>query len=155
MNVIDGVSFWLDVTVALMVTISVCWPPSVHVYIRRRWGCFWLWQYTCTVLDVLHTAILVPPSASTESVGEHASEITVLRATLTRVCRWSGFWGAYSRLLASSARPALIRFLITDAVRGTALRISACIDCVRLHRTYTQDVSCEWSHWCLERTFRS
>jgi hypothetical protein len=32
----------------------------------------------------------------------------------------------------------------------TALRTSAFIDCVRLHRTYTRDVSCEWSHWCLE-----
>jgi hypothetical protein len=34
MDVTDGVSFWLAVTVALMVTITVCWPPSARVYIR-------------------------------------------------------------------------------------------------------------------------
>jgi hypothetical protein len=31
-------------------------------------------------------------------------------------------------------------------VRGTARHTSSCIDFVRLHRTNTQDVSCEWSH---------
>jgi hypothetical protein len=61
-------------------------------------------------------------------------------------CAGDQVLGAYSRLLASSARPALIRFLIVGAVRGIALRISACIDYVRLHQTYTRDVSCEWSH---------
>jgi hypothetical protein len=44
----------------------------------------------------------------------------------------------------------VIKFLVASAVRGTTLRTSSCIDCVRLHRTYTRDVSCEWSHWCLE-----
>jgi hypothetical protein len=43
----------------------------------------------------------------------------------------------YWQLLASSARPALIKFLVAGAVRGTALRTSACVDYVRLHRTYT------------------
>jgi hypothetical protein len=62
-----------------------------------------------------------------------------------RVCGRSGFWGAYSRLLSSSARPTLIKFLTAGTVRGTALRTSACVDCVRLHRTYTRDISCEWS----------
>jgi hypothetical protein len=94
--------------------------------------------------------IPVPPSASTDSVGEQASEIAVHRETLARVCGRSSFWGAYSRLLASSAHPALIKFLVTGAVRGTALRTSACIDCLWLHRTYIRDVSCEWSHWYLE-----
>ena len=42
----------------------------------------------------------------------------------------------------SSRRPA--------TVRGTAQRTSSCTDFVRLHRTNTRDVSCEWSHWCLE-----
>jgi hypothetical protein len=97
-----------------------------------------------TVLDALHTAIPVPLSASTESVGEHASEIVV--ETLARVCGRSGFWGAYSRLLTSSTRPALIKFLVAGAVRGTALCTSAYVDCIQLHRTYTRDVSCEWSH---------
>jgi hypothetical protein len=95
-------------------------------------------------------SIPVPPSASIESVGEQASKIAVRRETLARVCGRSGFWGAYSWLLASSARLALIKFLVAGAVRGTALCTSACIDCVRLHWTYTRDVSCEWSHWCLE-----
>jgi hypothetical protein len=99
---------------------------------------------------MLHTAHPVPPSVSIERVGEHASKIAVRRATLTRVCGRSSFWGAYSRLLASSARPALIRFLVADAIRGTAPHTSACIDCIRLYQTYTRDVSCEWSHWWLK-----
>jgi hypothetical protein len=45
-----------------------------------------------TVLDALHTVILVPPSASIESVREQASEIIVRKATLARVCGRSGFW---------------------------------------------------------------
>jgi hypothetical protein len=44
--------------------------------------------------------ILVPSSASTERVGEQASEITDRRDTLERVCGRSDFWGASSRLLA-------------------------------------------------------
>jgi hypothetical protein len=65
--------------------------------------------------------ILVPPSANTERVGERASEIAVHRGTLVQVCGRSGFWEAYSRLLASSARPAPLRFFVDDdAVRGTA-----------------------------------
>jgi hypothetical protein len=82
--------------------------------------------------------ISVPPSASTESMGEQASKIVVHRATLARVCGWSGFWGAYSRLLASSARPALIKFLVADAVRGNALRTSACVNYVRLSNIHTR-----------------
>jgi hypothetical protein len=72
---------------------------------------------TVSVSDALHTAIPVPASASTESVVEQASEIVVRRATLARVCGQSGFLGAYSRLLASSARPTQIRFLVVGAVR--------------------------------------
>jgi hypothetical protein len=85
-----------------------------------------------------------------QRMGEHVSEIVIRRATLAWVCERSGFCGAYSWLLAPSAWPTLIRFLVASAVRGTALRTCSCIDCVRLHRTYTWDVSCEWSHWCLE-----
>lgn len=44
--------------------------------------------------------IPVPSSASTERVGEQASEITDRRDTLARVCGRSDFWGASSRLLA-------------------------------------------------------
>jgi hypothetical protein len=134
-DVTDGVSFWLAVTVALMTTVTVRWPSSACVYIRGGEAASGLTaQYARTVSDVLHTAIPVPPSTSTESVGEQASEGR------------SGFWGAYSRLLASSARPALIKFLVAGAIRGIALHTSVCVDCVQLHRTYTRDVSCEWSH---------
>jgi hypothetical protein len=49
--------------------------------------------------------IPVPSSASTERVGEMASEITVRRDTLAWVCGRSNFWGAYSRQLAWSVRP--------------------------------------------------
>jgi hypothetical protein len=136
--------------VALMATVTLCSPPSARVYIQRRWGEDASGYSKVRVSDALHTVILVPPSTSTEWVREQASEIAVHRATLARVCGRSGFWGAYSRLLASSARPTLIRFLIAGTVRGTVLRTSACIDRVRLHRTYRRDVSCEWSYWCLE-----
>ena len=44
--------------------------------------------------------IPVPSPASTERVGEQASEITDRRDTLARVCGRSDFWGASSRLLA-------------------------------------------------------
>jgi hypothetical protein len=131
-----------------MATVTVRWPPSAHVYIWEdvRLLLVTTAQYTRIVLDALHIAILVPPSVSTGSVGEQASEIPVRRATLERLCGQSRFWGAYSRLLASFARPVLIKFLVVVAIRGTALHTSACIDNVRLHQTYTRDVSCEWSN---------
>jgi hypothetical protein len=44
----------------------------------------------------------------------------------------------------------VLLFFFPATVRGTALRTSSCTDFVRLHRTNTRDVSCEWSHWCLE-----
>jgi hypothetical protein len=74
-----------------------------------------------TFLDACVQPIPVPPSVSTDSVEEQASEIAVHRETLARVCGRSGFWGAYSRLLASSARSALIKFLVAGVVRGSAL----------------------------------
>jgi hypothetical protein len=46
--------------------------------------------------------ISVPPSASTERMRERAFEIAV-RSTLARVCGRLGFWGVYSRLLASGS----------------------------------------------------
>jgi hypothetical protein len=89
--------------------------------------------------------ITVPPSAKSESGRGGLRNHRPQSYTCTGV-RAIRFLGAYSRLLASSARPALIKFLVTGAVRGIALRTSACIDCVRLQRTYTRDVSCEWIH---------
>jgi hypothetical protein len=103
----------------------------------------------------------VPSSTSIERVGEQASEIVVCKDTLAWVCWRLGFWGAYSRLLASFVRPALLRLhpvlrrlpramcaavILPAAVRGTALHTSSCIEFVWLHRTYTRDISCEWSH---------
>jgi hypothetical protein len=49
-------------------------------------------------------------------VGEQSSEIAVRRATLVRVCGRSGFWGAYSRPIASSARPTLIQFFVIGTI---------------------------------------
>jgi hypothetical protein len=54
----------------------------------------------------------------TERVGEQASEIAICRATFVRVCRRSGFWGAYSGLLAPSAQPMLIQFLLSTSFEG-------------------------------------
>jgi hypothetical protein len=134
-----------------MVTVTVRWPPSTFVYIR---GGETASGHKRTHVRHSQTRcvqpIPVPPSVSTESVGEQASEITVHRATLARVCRRSGFWGAYLRLHAPSAWPALIPFFVVGAVRGTALHTSAYIDCIWLYQKYTRDVSCEWIHWFLE-----
>jgi hypothetical protein len=80
-----------------------------------------------------------------QRVGEQASEIAVHRATLARVCGRLGLWGAYSWLLAPSARPMLIWFFVVDTIRGTTLCTSAYTNCVWLYRTYTRDISCEWN----------
>jgi hypothetical protein len=93
--------------------------------------------------------IPVPPYASIQSERAGFPNRRPQSYTCTGVGRL-GFLGAYSRLLALSARPTLIQFFIAGTIRGTARRTSACIDCVLLHRTYTRDVSCEWSHGCLE-----
>jgi hypothetical protein len=131
---------------ALMETVTVCSPPSVCINTEEVDAL----PDTRTVSQTRCTQpIPVPPSVSTES-GRAILQNRCRRATLARVCGWSGFWGAYSRLLAPSAQPTLIQFFVVGDVRGTALSASACIDCVGLHRTYTWDVSCEWSHWCLE-----
>jgi hypothetical protein len=61
------------------------------------------------VCSISHTNckqhIPVPFSTSIERVGEQASEITVRRDTLARVCGRSDFWGASSWLLTWSVRP--------------------------------------------------
>jgi hypothetical protein len=130
-DVTDGVSFWLAVTVALIATVTVRWPPSTRVYIRR-WGCFW-WRQHNEQSQTHCTQSFPSHLLRAQSVEEHASEIVVRRATLARVCGQSYFWGAYSRLLASSAQSSLVNFLGAGTVWGTALRASDCIDCVRLN----------------------
>jgi hypothetical protein len=130
-----------------MTTVTVRRPPSGHVYIRGGEAVYGYdnstKEHTYNYLTRCIQPIPVLPSASRESVGDQASEIAIRRETLARVCGRSYFWGAYSRLLASSARPALIKFLVAGVVHGMALCTFACVDCVRLHRTYTRDVSCE------------
>jgi hypothetical protein len=99
-----------------MVTVTVC-SLTLRVYKygggEMASGCAYEQSQTCCTQP-----ILVPPSASKERVGEQSSEIVVHIATLARVCAQLGFWGAYSRLLASPARPALIRFLVAATVEG-------------------------------------
>jgi hypothetical protein len=138
----------MAVTVALMATVIVRSPPSACVYIRRRWGCFWLKhseqsQMRCT-----------QPFSSHLLRAQRLWESRPLKSSFTELhlhgCAGDQVFGERTRDCSSSARPTLIRFLIAGAIRGAALCTSACIDCVRLHRTYTRDVSCEWSHWRLE-----
>ena len=51
--VVDWTLVWIflpngcAVTVVLMATVIVSWPPSARVYIWRRWGCFW-WRQNIT-----------------------------------------------------------------------------------------------------------
>jgi hypothetical protein len=93
--------------------LSVPLPLRVYKYIGggRSSG------YAYSLLDALQSAIPVPPSTSTDS-GRAGLQNCRRRATLARVCEQSGFWGAYSRLLAPSARPTLIRFFVDGGVRG-------------------------------------
>jgi hypothetical protein len=73
-------------------------------------GYFWLRENTRTTFsDALRTAHPRPTFCEHWECGQQASEIAVRRATLARVCGQSGFWGAYSRLFAPFARPALIQ----------------------------------------------
>jgi hypothetical protein len=54
-----GISFWLAVTVALMATVTVRWPPSTRVQIRSRWGCFWLRENILSyVLHTIHSCLI-------------------------------------------------------------------------------------------------
>jgi hypothetical protein len=63
-----------------MATVTVRQPPSARVYIRGGEAASSDDNTTrehTTFLDALRTAHPVPPSASTDSVGEQASEIAV------------------------------------------------------------------------------
>jgi hypothetical protein len=103
----------------------------------------------------------VPSSASTERVEEQTSEINVRRDILARVCGHQIFGERIRDCSRDPFDPALLRLhpvlrrfpratcatvLVPVTVRETALRTSSYIDFVRLHRTYTRDVSCEMSH---------
>jgi hypothetical protein len=101
-----------------MATVTVYWPTSARVYIRGGEAAS---GDDRTVHSYEHSQTrCISPSPShllrAQRVGEQASEIAVRGETLARVCGRSGFWGAYSRLLASSARPTLIKLLIAGAV---------------------------------------
>jgi hypothetical protein len=131
-----------------MATINVRSVPSTRVQIRRRWGFFWLHENK--FLNELHTAHSRPTFCEHRESGRAS-----LRNRRPQSYTCTGVWairflGAYSRLLAPSAQPTLTQFFFVGAVHGTTLRTSACIDCVRLHQTYTRDVSCEWNYWYLE-----
>jgi hypothetical protein len=125
---------------------------SLCACIYTRWGdCFWSQetkQYVRTPTSLRRVAY--SPSLSHLLRAQRVWESRPLKSpSAERHLHWCAgdlVLGAYSRLLASSARPALIKFLVIGAIHGIALRTSASVDCVRLLRTYTRDVSCEWSH---------
>jgi hypothetical protein len=74
-----------------MASIIVRSPPSARVQIqrrRRRWF-FWLHMNS---LRRIALSLLLSHLLRNRRVGEEASEITVRRATLARVCGRSGFW---------------------------------------------------------------
>jgi hypothetical protein len=81
--------------IALMATVTVRWPSSTRVYIQGGEATSGYYNSTREHMYNSQTCcvqpIPVPPSASTESVGEQASEIVVRRETLAWVCWQSGF----------------------------------------------------------------
>jgi hypothetical protein len=128
-----------------MATITVRWPPSARVYIRggeaasghdnstRKHTTFSV-AYRLSLSHLLRAQTVwerKPPKSPFAERHLHGCASDQVFGERTRDC---------------SLRPALIKFLVAGAVRGTALRTSVCVDCVRLHRTYTRDVSCEWRH---------
>jgi hypothetical protein len=129
-----------------MVTVTVCWPPSARLYIYEE-GRLLLVTREHTYNSQMHCVqpIPVPPFASTESVGAGLRNRRPQRDTRpsVRVIKFLGSVLATTHFVRSTT---VIKFIVVGAVRGTALHTSACVDCVRLHRTYTRDVSCEWSH---------
>jgi hypothetical protein len=132
-----------------MAIVTGCWPPSAYVYIRGGEAASGHDKSTREHMTFSNALRIAHPHST---FCEHRQcgraglrNCRPQRDTCTGL-RAIRFLESVSRLLASSARPALIKFLVAGAVRGTALRTSACVDCVRLHRTYTRDVLCEWSH---------
>jgi hypothetical protein len=122
-----------------MATVTVCSPPA-RVHIWRRGGYFWL-QHVHRFSDKLHTAHSRPTFCEhrvSERAGLRNRRPQSYTCTGVRAIR---FLGMYSRLLASSAQPALIKFLVVGTIRGTALRTSVCIDCVRLSLPDTAPLS--------------
>jgi hypothetical protein len=93
--------------------------------------------------DALHLAHSYPTFCKHRESGKEGLRNRCPQRYTCTMCVRSRFWGAYSRLLASSARLALILFFVVDVVWETALRTPAYIDFVRLYRTYTRDVSCD------------
>jgi hypothetical protein len=89
----------------------------------------------------------VPPSASTES-GRAGLRNRHLQNTCTgvRAIRFLGSVLTTARFIRSTSSAlytSVVCLLVT--VWGTAWRISFCINGLRLHQTWTWDVSCEWN----------
>jgi hypothetical protein len=156
----NGCAFCLEWWTSITVNFWFLWRPLLSVPLPLRvykyggGGCSS--DYTNSLSQVLHLAYSRPTFCEHRENGRVDLRNPCPQSYTCMGVRVIRFFGAaYSRLLAPSVRPTLIRFFVGGAVRETALRTPACIDCIKLHRTYTRDVSCEWSHWCLEhRSFR-
>jgi hypothetical protein len=148
-----------------MATITIRSPPSGRVQIWRRWmrwSCFPLDVYKHggdgggeaasshareDLSDALHSAHHRPTFCEHRESGRaslHNRRPQSYTCMGVRAIRFSGSILATARFVRST------KFLIVGAVQGIVLLTSVCIDCVWLHRTYIRDVSCEWSHQCLE-----
>jgi hypothetical protein len=90
-----------------------------------------------------------PPKSSSAEIHLHGCVGDQIFGERIRDCSLDPFDLALLRLhpvLRRLPRATCVVVLLLATVRGTAWRTSSCIDLVRLHRTYTQDISCEWSH---------
>jgi hypothetical protein len=115
------VSFWPLWQLLLSIPLPLC----VYKYGRggRSSGC------ANSFSDALHSAHSRPAFCGHRESGRVG--LVVRRATLARVYGRLGFWGAYSRLLAPSARPALIH---ADPVPRRRRRSRDCTAYICLHR---------------------
>jgi hypothetical protein len=130
---------------ALMARSLVCCPSPLPLSVYKYGGGGRNSGYANSFSNVLHSAYFRPtfyeqrewksrpPKSPSIEVHLHGCAGDQVFGERTRDCSFHPLW-----------------FFIVGAVRGTALRTPACIEFVQLHRTYTRDVSYEWSHLCLK-----
>jgi hypothetical protein len=129
-----------------MVAVTVCWPPSARVYIRGEEPASGYERTLVQFSNALRTTHPRPTFCEHRECGRAGLRNCRPQGdtcTGVRAIRFLGSILATARFVRLTSADEVPR---RRAVRGTALRTSACVDYVRLHRTYTRDVSCEWSH---------
>jgi hypothetical protein len=130
------------------VTVIVHCPSPLPLRLYKYGGGGCSSGYANSLSDALHLAHFRPTFCEHKESGRAGLQNhRPQRYTCTgvRAIRFLGIVLTTARFVRSTrADPVLWRR------STTALRTPVCINFVRLHQTYTRDVSCEWSHRCLK-----